>query len=117
MKTAFTGKTNPFTGGPAKPHKQASYVDVSALKVGNDPLPERRVSSAMKYAELFASLKPGQCVICQPGDASKIAHALNVFLERRGLKNEVKSCRHYPSDNLGRVFLLEPAKRALKVAA
>ena len=122
MKTKFAG-TNPFTGevhihAPVQKQKHSTFCDVSTLEITNDVLPIGRTkNTGNKYDELFFSLKVGQCIKCQPAEVSKIAHALNTWLERYGKTNAVRSCKHYDTDKLGRIWLLEPVKRVLKVAA
>ena len=119
MNTTFAG-TNPFTGETAKPAKQklSRFLDVSTLVITNDALPIGRMKNTQnKYDEVFSALKVGQCIQCQPEDVSKLSHALNTWLERHGKVNAVRSCKHYDTDRMGRIWLLEPVKRALKVAA
>lgn len=119
MNTKFAGN-NPFTGEPSKPaaQKPSRFLDVATLVITNDVLPIGRVKNTQnKYGEVFSALKVGQCIKCQPEDVSKLAHALNTWLERHGKTNAVRSCKHYDSDQLGRIWLLEPVKHALKVAA
>ena len=120
MNTKFAGK-NPFTGQvqePAQKQKLSTFCDVSKLEITNDALPIGRMKNTVnKYDELFSSLKVGECIKCQPVEVSKIAHALNTWLARHNKTNAVRSCKHYDTDQLGRIWLLEPVKRTLKVAA
>lgn len=113
MKTKFAKGTNPWTG-EKNMRKQTNYVDIATLVICDDPLPTRRVNK-LKYAEVFAKLKPGQCIVCDPIHSAKIAHALNTWVDKHGLKFMVRTTNRYEKDGKGRVWLLAPEKR-LKVA-
>lgn len=121
--TTFISK-NPFTGQPvapaAKPEtpkKQFAPVDLATLRIADDALPERRSTPGLKYEALFSQLKVGQCIVCAPGDTSKISHALNTWLQLKGRNNAVKSCKSYETDQQGRVWLMEPVRRTPATAA
>ena len=113
MQTKFASK-NPFTGGVTASRKRppAPPVDVSALTIGDDPLPTYRAPVETKYGELFAKLKVGQCIVCEAGTAAKIGHALNSWLDKHGKANMVKTSQRYEKDGKGRVWLLAPRKTA-----
>ena len=119
--TTFAGK-NPFTGQPVAPaakptKKQFAPVDLATLRIADDALPERRSTPGLKYEALFSQLKVGQCIVCAPGDTSKISHALNTWLQVKGRNNAVKSCKSYETDQQGRVWLMEPTQRPASAAA
>jgi len=79
---------------------------VELLTVTRDPLPGRRACTS-KYDELFASLKPGDAIKCQPEHVLSIRASLDKWCKQRGLKFKIRSVMHYPTDKLGRVFLLD----------
>ena len=113
-KTTFARNYNPFTGQPiAMPpktdRKQANLVDVSKLQIANDPLPSHRSVPDHKYDAFFSQLTPGNCIVCEAGDAGKIGHALNGYLKRKGSKYKVKTAQKY-TDGKGRVWLLDGSK-------
>ena len=118
MATAFIGK-NPFTGKSVEkaPKKPTVFIDVDALTIAADPLPTRRIVAGLKYDALFSQMQVGQCIVCKPSDAGKIGTALNAWLYKKGRNNAVKTCRNYETDELGRVWLLEPIIRTVKQAA
>lgn len=88
-------------------------VDIDTLTIASDPLPTHRTVKDQKYEAIFSQLKPGQCIVCESEAASKIGHALNTWLDKKGLRHAVKTTRHYPADGKGRVWLLPPElKRA-----
>lgn len=115
MKTTFANAHSPF--GPT-PKRQSKPVDVDALKIANDPMTGRKLTAAPKYEQIFSKLKAGQCIVCQPGEAAKISHALNNWLKNQNKTNVVRSCNRYEKDGLGRVWLFEPVSTAnLKAVA
>jgi hypothetical protein len=86
--------------------KPAAFVDVAKLMISDDPLPEYRSAPGHKYDEVFDKLKPGKCLVCEPGEAGKIGHALNTYLKRKGKPGKVRTAQRYPKDGKGRVWLL-----------
>lgn len=104
-KTKFAGDTNPFTGKSTK--RPFKAVDINSLEIVDDPVQVNRAAVSAKYGELFAKMKPGQAIKCQPDEAGKIGHALNTWLKKNGKKGSVKTCRRYEADGLGRVWLLK----------
>lgn len=111
-KTRFAGDTNPFTGKSTK--RPFKAVDINSLQIVDDPVQVNRAAVSAKYGELFAKMKPGQAIKCQPDEAGKIGHALNTWLKKHGKPGEVKTCRRYEKDGLGRVWLLAPEKKGGK---
>ena len=92
---------------PKNPTKGKNSVpNVELLTVTRDPLPGRRACTS-KYDELFASLKPGDSIKCQPEHVLSIRSSLDKWCKQRGLKFKIRSVMHYPADKLGRVFLLD----------
>lgn len=102
-KTKFANGVNPFTG------ESAGAVNVAALEITNDPLIITR-QVAGKYDRLFRTLKYGQWIKCQPGQAAKIKDALKKWLEKNGKQGTVRHTSKYQADGLGRVWLLEEKK-------
>lgn len=112
VKTTLA-KSHPFApkGKPQNP------VDISTLTISNDPIPAQRSQPPMKYESLFSQLQHGQCIVCETAESSKIGHALNTWLDKKGRRDVVKTMREYPVDGKGRVWLLPPVARSLKSAA
>lgn len=114
---------DPFnTTKPRTKSVQRSAIHVEDLEVADDPLPKKRSLGPGRYDDLFASMKPGQCIKCEPEHTGAIGNALRSWLKRKRKKNlAVKAARHYPpcKDKLGRVWLVatpEPAsaKQSIK---
>jgi Na+-transporting NADH:ubiquinone oxidoreductase subunit NqrD len=99
-KTKFANNVNPFTG------LKVGAVDVSKLRISNDPILRARAVPLSKYDSVFSALKPGQCIVCEDGSAPKIKTALDKWLEHRGSKFVTKAMARY-TDGKGRVWLLE----------
>ena len=97
---------------PTKPHTKGvrrSAIHVEALEVADDPPPQKRSLGPGRYDELFASMKPGQCIKCEPEHTGAIGNALRHWIKHKRKKNlAVKTASHYPAckENLGRVWLL-----------
>lgn len=110
MKTSFAGK-NPF-----KEKKAVSFVDINSLVIGNDPHQPVRARTEKKYEPLFEKMKPGQCIVCKPEDAGKIAHAMTQWIKATKFNGVARSTSKYETDGKGRVWLIAfPTK--LKAAA
>ena len=96
----------------AKPHTKGvrrSPIHIEDLEVADDPPPQKRSLGPGRYDELFASMKPGQCIKCEPEHTGAIGNALRHWIKRKRKKNlAVKAASHYPGckENLGRVWLL-----------
>lgn len=111
--TTFVGKTNPFTGAP---QVKLSRIDPAKLVISNDPMPAHR-ASPNKYAEIFGRLKPGQCIICEPDQASKLSTALKKHVQQAGQTHIVRSTSRFEADGKGRVWLIAVAPVKAKRAA
>lgn len=85
------------------------YTDVQGMQIVNDPIIGRSVGGGDKYGPLFAKIKIGQAIKCQPEDTPKVANAMRKWRDDNKVRAVVQSVRRYPADGLGRVWLL-PAK-------
>ena len=91
------------------------FIDPATLKISTDPLPAGKAKRD-KYADLWARLKPGQCVVCESEHVGRIAGAMKKHVADKGLDCHVRLTTRY-TDGKGRVWLLaNEKKRALKVA-
>lgn len=102
-KTTFANGVNPFTGEKTKP---AIVPVVSDLRISSDPVQTKRIFKPGKYDALFRSMKPGQCVVCEPNQIQGIAQSMRDFMKARGIKGMVRSCSRYETDGKGRVWML-----------
>lgn len=110
MKTQFF-KQNPWTKQKmTKENTAAQIIQASDLSIGNDPLPTGRAQPEGKYTAIFAKLKPGQCIICPTGSANSIGQALRKWADANRPNHRVSATQAYPSDGLGRVWLLSTEK-------
>jgi hypothetical protein len=109
-KTNWVGG-NPFEVKPAGTGKRLTKerTDTALLQITNDPVPPHRVHTGNKYDALFTLLQPGQAIKCGSGqqETGRVANALRKWHQVRGNEVVIKSCAHYPSDGLGRVWLME----------
>lgn len=111
---------NPFTQVKSKKVKNASvaHVDVEMLDIGNDEFPGRRSTPEGKYAKLFETLKPGQCLKCEPRETQTLAQAMRKWINNtnRTKTMEVRAMSRFPKDGRGRVWLLEKESVLRKAA-
>lgn len=111
--TALVSSANPFqstTGGP-----KVSRIDPEKLTISNDPMPAHR-ASPNKYGEIFSRLKPGQCIVCEPPHAAKLATALKKHVAQSGQNHMVRSTSRF-DDGRGRVWLIAGPAAKVKRAA
>lgn len=108
IHTKFAGR-NPFQPKQKKPRAEPKAVNLDSIQVANDPMPAGRAKATEhKYDPLFGTLKPGQCLKCDPADVGKISHAMGVWIKRVGLKDHVvRSTKKYETDGMGRVWLIK----------
>lgn len=88
--------------------KKTTFVDVSKLRISDDPLPISRLAGRAKYAEIFGKLKPGQCVVCEPHEVMRISKGLREWLKDTGSDCLTRATKNY-TDGKGRVWMLPPA--------
>ena len=103
-QTTFAGNRHPVTKLSMK--KPPEYTPVDGLSITSDPLPARRTLPNLKYEAVFKRLKPGQSVKCEPQHVGRIASALRKHMERSGIDGHIKTVMRYPSDQMGRVWML-----------
>lgn len=99
-----TTKATPMKKKMTKP---AVFADIEALKITDDPVPQRALKSGDKYGEIFGQMKPGQALVCKPEDGPKIANAMRKWIKVRRPGMVVRTVRYYPKDNQGRVWMLD----------
>lgn len=86
--------------------KTTTHIDASMLSVEHGtPIPEGR-RMVGKYDDLFASMKSGSCVACEPAEMNSVANALRKFLERTKRTGKVVSVKHC-EDGKARVWLIQ----------
>ena len=86
------------------------YADLDSMQITDDPITGRTQVAGDKYSPLFAKMRLGQSIKCQPADAPKVANALRKWREANNPQAVVRAVRKYPADGMGRVWLLAPAK-------
>ncbi len=89
-------------------------IDPAMLEVEhNTPMPIFRSKKSDKYGELFATLKPGSCVRCEPKEVPRVAQSLRKALDV-GRYKVLAGCkvlsRTKCEDGHGRVWAM-PASR------
>lgn len=95
---------------PRKPVAGMEYADIDSMQITDDPITSRTNIGGDKYSPLFAKMKPGQSIKCHPKDAPKVAGAMRKWVKDHRPGAMVRAVRRYPKDNMGRVWLLAPAK-------
>jgi hypothetical protein len=87
--------------------KPPSFVDLDALTICDDPIPEKRVVVGLKYESVFLKMRAGQCIKCPTENVGQISGALRKHVERHALKDHiVRSMPNYEGTGVGRVWLL-----------
>lgn len=87
-------------------NKVTRSVDVDMLSVEHGtPFPKTgRVYG--KYDDLFAKLRIGSCVACEPSEKETVSNAMRKWLERNGKKARVVSFKRC-DDGKARVWMME----------
>lgn len=114
-KTTFAGNRNPFTGAYMPKNPPRKHADPDTMEICNDPIPSYRAKPKGKYDEMFAKLKPGQCIKCKPDESQKLAHAMRGWAQDHAKTCVVRSISDY-GDGMGRVWLIAGPVKALKAA-
>ena len=120
MKTTFAGG-NPFAALEKKKREPQAdkevvrrvydnpptRIDVSNMRIADDPRLVSRGFQSSKYDQLFTKLKPGQCIVCDPKNMNPTRNALQKWLAvRYPGKYIVRGVSHYPTDGKARVWML-----------
>ena len=105
---------SPFPAVPKAPQKPRQEIDPDLLVVEhNQPVPQFRTRFSNKYGPVFAKLKPGSSIRCEPSETSRLAQALRKELER-GRVTHLKGCtvvsRERCPDGHGRVWAMKGGK-------
>lgn len=87
------------------PRFNVDGIDPDLLKVEHDSPVHSARSGQSKYTPVFAKLKIGSAIVCEPKEAGRIAQTLRKWLEATGKPYKVKQSAHCPDGN-GRVWLL-----------
>ena len=101
---------HPMTRPRRKATTPAQYADIDTMVITDDPVTSRTATGGDKYSTLFDKMKVGQAVKCHPKDAPKVAGAMRKWVKDHRPGAMVRAVRRYPKDNMGRVWLLAPAK-------
>lgn len=111
-------KASPFPTATRKTHKVMSHIDPELLKIGNDPYTGQRSSPEGKYDAIFAAMKPGQSIECEPSEAGSLRNALHKWLQARKKDDvlEVRMQTRYHKDGRGRVWLLSKEQKLKRAA-
>lgn len=114
---------NPFNIGQAKAIKTKTAktktgartrVNPEDLEISDDPVPTKRQLPS-QHDDIFAKMKPGQCIKVEAEYTGTVGNALRNWIRRNKKKGlTVKSVRLYPGckEKLGRVWLIEKPKAA-----
>jgi hypothetical protein len=77
------------------------------------PIPNDRSGQKSKYSKLFESMRPGDCVTCEPNETAQVCAALRKALVRKQLP-ALDGCavvsRKRCQDDHGRVWASKVAK-------
>lgn len=108
LETMTTPKEKPMP--KRKQTAPMQYADVDTMVITDDPITKQANTGGDKYSPLFDKMKVGQAVKCHPKDAPKVAGAMRKWVKDHRPGAMVRAVRRYPKDNMGRVWLLAPAK-------
>ena len=108
-------KTTPSPFPPAAKRKttRAIEIDPDLLKVETDTPVPRRSPNGNKYLTVFARMKPGHCIRCEPREVGPISNVLRKAIEMgrlTGLKGCKVITRMRCEDGHGRVWVVKAEK-------
>jgi len=87
------------------PRFNVDGIDPDLLKIEHDSPVHSARAGKSKYTPVFAKLKIGSAIVCEPKEAGRIAQTLRKWLEATGKPYKVKHVSNCPDGN-GRVWLL-----------
>lgn len=103
--------TTPSVFQLAKPTKKkisrAMEIDPDLLKIEhNTPIPKGRPAPG-KYDELFASLKAGSCVACEPAERGNVESAIMRWMRRNKITGMKTVKRLHCDDGKARIWIVK----------
>ena len=88
-----------------------SQIDVTKLRISDDPYNDGRAEQKTKYDEFFASVKPNKRIVCPAGKAGGLASSFRKWLTKRGEKSPVVRSRETCQDGHGGVWWIKEAAK------
>lgn len=86
--------------------KATAPIDMSLLRITDDPYRGRRPAAEGKYDPIFAKITQGKRLVCPSGHAGKIAQLLRKWLQKQGTASPlIRSVDDY-GDGMGGVWWL-----------
>lgn len=82
-------------------------IDVSKLRIVDEPYKDGRSLPVSKYEAFFATVEAGKRIVCPTGRAGGLGSQLRKWLERQGHKNAVVKTRERCPDGDGGVWWVE----------
>jgi hypothetical protein len=90
-----------------KQANKTNELDVSKLRIVDEPYKSSRPVVVSKYEHIFSALELGPRIVCPPESAASIAATLRKWLLNRGRKDfAIRQCSRC-ADGKGGVWLLE----------
>jgi hypothetical protein len=107
-------KPSPFPTAPRKKPGGFDVVDTTMLKVEKGvPIPSHGGGPKQKYMEMFESMRPGDCITCDPKETQNVATSLRRAINKGQLARLSGCCvviRSRCQDGHGRVWASKVAK-------
>lgn len=109
---------SPFPTAARRKNASMRHIDPDMLQISDDAYTGVRATPEGKYSEIFAHMKPGQCIKCEPKEAGPLSQALRkwLYVNKRDGQFEVRSMARYHTDQRGRVWLLQKQSKLQKAA-
>ena len=92
-----------------KTNRPEQPIDVSQLRIVDEPYTDGRSMQATKYDAFFATVQPNKRIQCPRGKAGGLANSLRKWLKKRGHKEPNVRARERCDDDLGGVWWVKEA--------
>ena len=86
-------------------------IDVSALRVVDEPYTDGRAMQKTKYDEFFSTVQPNKRIQCPEGKAGGLASSFRKWLMKRGHTNPTVKSRERCDDGHGGVWWVKEAEK------
>lgn len=90
-------------------------IDVSTLRISDEPYIDGRADQKTKYDEFFASVKPNKRIVCPSGKANGLASSFRKWLTKHGEKSPLVKSRETCEDGHGGVWWVKEAVKPATV--
>lgn len=92
-------------------------IDVSKLKIVDEPYVDGRSMTVSKYDAFFATVQPEKRIVCPTGRAGGLGSQLRKWLERQGHTKPIVKSRERCADGNGGVWWIKAQEKPKTVWA